>query len=45
MIVMLILGSIGCALALKFGGEAKAHEISKTRNCLEKFYLVEELLK
>jgi len=28
---LLILGSIGCALAIKFGGEAKAHEISKTQ--------------
>ena len=28
---MLISGSIGCALAMKFGGEAKAHEISKTQ--------------
>ena len=26
-----ILGSIGCALAMKFCGEAKAHEISKTQ--------------
>ena len=25
---MLIWGSIGCALGTKFGGEAKAHEIS-----------------
>jgi len=28
---MLIWGSIGCALATKIGGEAKAHEISKTQ--------------
>jgi len=28
---VLIWGSIGCALATKFGGEAKAHEISNTR--------------
>ena len=28
---MLIFGSIGCALAMKTGGEAKAHEISKTQ--------------
>ena len=28
---MLIWGSIGCALAMKIGGEAKAHEISKTQ--------------
>ena len=28
---MLIFGSIGCALAMKIGGEAKAHEISKTQ--------------
>ena len=27
---MLIWGSIACALAMKIGGEAKAHEISKT---------------
>ena len=26
----MIWGSIGCALAMKIGGEAKAHEISKT---------------
>jgi len=28
---MLIWGSIKCALAMKIGGEAKAHEISKTQ--------------
>jgi len=28
---MLIWGSIGCDLATKIGGEAKAHEISKTQ--------------
>ena len=28
---MLIWGSIGCALAMKFGGEVKAHEISNTQ--------------
>ena len=28
---MLIWGNIGCALAMKIGGEAKAHEISKTQ--------------
>ena len=28
---MLIWGSIGCSLAMKIGGEAKAHEISKTQ--------------
>ena len=28
---VLIWGSIWCALAMKIGGEAKAHEISKTR--------------
>jgi len=28
---MLICGSIGCALAIKIGGEAKTHEISKTQ--------------
>ena len=28
---MLIWGSIGCALATKFGGEVKAHEISNTQ--------------
>jgi len=28
---LLIYGSIGCALAMKIGGEAKAHEISKTQ--------------
>ncbi len=28
---MLIWGSIRCALAMKIGGEAKAHEISKTK--------------
>ena len=27
---MLIFGSMRCALAMKIGGEAKAHEISKT---------------
>ena len=27
---LLIWGSIGCALATKFGGEVKAHEISNT---------------
>jgi len=27
----LIWGSIGCALATKFGGEAKAYEISNTQ--------------
>ena len=28
---LLIFGSTGCALAMKIGGEAKAHEISKTQ--------------
>ena len=28
---MLICGSIGCALAMKIGVEAKEHEISKTQ--------------
>ena len=28
--LLLIWGSIGCALATKIGGETKAHEISKT---------------
>jgi len=28
---LLIFDSIGCALAMKIGGEAKAHEISKTQ--------------
>ena len=28
---MLIWGSIGCALATKFGGEVGAHEISNTK--------------
>ena len=28
---MLIWGSIGCALATKIGGDAKAHEISNTQ--------------
>ena len=28
--LLLICGSIKCALAMKIGGEAKAHEISKT---------------
>ena len=28
---MLIWGSIGCALATKFGGEVRAHEISNTQ--------------
>lgn len=28
---MLIWGSIGCALATKFGGEVGAHEISNTQ--------------
>lgn len=28
----MICGSIGCALAMKTGGEAKAHEISNTQN-------------
>ena len=28
---MLIWGSIGCALAMKIGGEAKAHEISNSQ--------------
>ena len=27
----MIWGSIGCALAIEIGGEAKAHEISKTQ--------------
>jgi hypothetical protein len=27
----LIWGSIGCALALKIGGKAKAHEMSRTQ--------------
>ena len=27
----MIWGNIGCALATKFGGEAKAHEISNTQ--------------
>ena len=27
----MICGSIGCALAMKIGGEAKAHKISKTQ--------------
>ena len=30
-LILLIFGSIGCALAKKFGGEAKAHKISKTQ--------------
>ena len=30
-LIVLICGSIGCALAMKFGGEAKAHKISKTQ--------------
>ena len=29
-LILLIWGSIGCAIAIKLGGEAKAHEISKT---------------
>ena len=33
MLVLLIWGSIECALAMKIGGEAKAHEISKTQKC------------
>ena len=28
---MLIFGNIGCALAMKIGGETKAHEVSKTQ--------------
>ena len=35
---MLILGSIRCALAPKFCGEARTHEISKTQNRLMKFH-------
>ena len=29
--VMFISGSTGCALAMKFGRDAKAHEVSKTQ--------------
>ena len=29
--VMLIWGSFGCALATKFGGEVRAHEIANTQ--------------
>ena len=35
--VLLIWGSIGCALATKFGGEVGAHEISNTQKGLGRF--------
>ena len=36
--IVLIWGSIGCALAMKIGGEAKAHELSpRPRNGLGRF--------
>jgi len=34
--MVLIWGSIRCALAMKIGGEAKAHEISKTQKSFRK---------
>ena len=42
---VLICGSIGCALAMKIGGKAKAHEISKTQKWFRKFHPVKEILK
>ena len=33
MLVLLIWGSIECALAMKIGGDAKAHEISNIQKC------------
>ncbi len=38
-------GSIGCALAMKIGRDAKAHDISKTQNRLGKFHPDGEILK
>lgn len=35
--VVLIWGSIECALAMKIGGEAKAHEISNTQKWFGQF--------
>lgn len=46
MATMLIFGSIGCALALKFGGEAIRYmRYPRPRNRFEKFHPDEELLK